>query len=107
MAWTLPRLLALPPGCLDHAGTNVGRTQAKRRTSCPWMNTSGRLRKDRSSASLDVHDSSANLRDSSARSPGVRPNVSAAPENFDTMRTLIRIPLLTSDPELRRQSTPG
>jgi hypothetical protein len=30
------------------------------------MNTSGRLRKDRSSASLDVHDSSANLRDSSS-----------------------------------------
>ena len=33
MAWTLRQLLALPPGCLDHAGTNVGRTQAKRRAS--------------------------------------------------------------------------
>ena len=31
----VPRLLALLPGCLDHAGTNVGRTQAKRRTSGP------------------------------------------------------------------------
>ena len=71
------------------------------------MNTSGRPRKDRSSASLDIHDSSANLRDSSAPSPSVRPNVSVSPENLDTMRALIRIPLLTSDPEPRRQNTPG
>ena len=40
-------------------------------------------------------------------SPSVRLNVSVSPENLDTMRTLIRIPLETSDPELRRQSTPG
>jgi hypothetical protein len=36
------------------------------------MNTSGRLWKDRSFASLDDHGSSANLRDSSARSPSVQ-----------------------------------
>ena len=70
------------------------------------MNTSGRLRKDRSSASLDVHDSSANLRDSSSafsRRPAECVRVAG---NLDAMRTLIRIPLLTSDPELRRQSAP-
>ena len=40
MAWTFRLLLALSPGCLDHAGTNVGRAQAKRRTSGPrkdWL----------------------------------------------------------------------
>jgi len=70
------------------------------------MNTSGRLRNDRSSAALDVHDSSANFGDLSARSPTVRPNVSVSPENLDTMRAMIRILSLTSDHELRRQSTP-
>lgn len=47
MAWTLRLLLALHPGCLGYAGTDVGRTQAKRRTSGPCTNASGRLRKNR------------------------------------------------------------
>ena len=42
-------VLALPPDCLDHAGTNAGRAQAKRRTSGPRMTQVAVAGKDQSS----------------------------------------------------------
>ena len=76
LAWTFRLLLALPPGCLDHAGTDVGGTQAKHRTSGPCRNASGRLWKDRLGRSLGCRSACRTLTTTDTR--WITPGLTAA-----------------------------